>query len=195
MICFDIKLNGDLLCRAGIANASILSSILGASVDADHPADLRISGMCELSDTRTAHVYWGKERSLSSGDHIMFTLTDCENTTEPTEIKWTDSPEYLEEQRQYEEFEKTHVPDQTPTDRKMPSLSFDCHINGEPKATAVLAPDEEHILCSLIWDKWSPERCRVFVRSFGGAAEDKRQTDWLRANLLIGDSLEVRAFA
>jgi hypothetical protein len=37
----------------------------------------------------------------------------------------------------------------------------------------------------------------VFVRSFGGSTETgiKRQTDWLRATLLMGDYLEVHVFA
>ena len=197
MICLDIKVNGDLVCRAGIANASILSSILGASVGADHPADLRISGMCELPEERVAHVYWAEGRSLSSGDHITFTLIDCEDATKPAEIVPTDSPEYLEEQAKLEEVEGAFVRDEAPAERKWPSLAFDCRINNEHKAIAVLAPDEEHILCSVTWDKWRPEQCRVFVRSFGSSTKTgiEHQTAWVRATLLMGDCLEVRAFA
>jgi hypothetical protein len=134
MVCLDIKVNGDLVCRAGIANASILSSILGASVGADHPADLYISGMCELPEKRAAHVRWAKDRSVSSGDHITFTLIDCEDPTEPTEIVPTDSPEYLAEQANFEEFERTYVREEAPAERKRPTLSFDCRINDEPKS-------------------------------------------------------------
>jgi hypothetical protein len=197
MICLDIKVNGDLVCQAGIANASILSSILGASVGADHPVDLYVSGMCELPEERTAHVYWAKDRSLSSGDHITFTLIDCEDATEPTEIVPTDSREYLEEQAKFEELEGTFVRDEAPAERRWPSQSFDCRINNEPKAIAVLAPDEEHILCSVTWDKWRPEQCHVFVRSFGGSTKTgiEHRTEWVRATLLMGDCLEVRAFA
>lgn len=38
------------------------------------------------------------------------------------------------------------------------------------------------------------ECCRVFVRSFNGAGQgdDRPQTQWLRAHLALGDSLEVQ---
>lgn len=193
MVSIAITLNGNLVCRAGIENASMISPILSSFIGAENPAGLLVSGMCDLPNERDAHVYWIEEQRLSAGDHISFSLIVDNAPTEPLQIQATDSPEYLEEQRQFIEMDRDFVPDTTPALRQWNSLSYGCYINGELKAKVSMASDEEHILCSLLWDKWRPELCRIFIRSFGGSARrgDKRETEWLRANLLVGDTLEV----
>lgn len=193
MICLEISRNSTLLCRAGIENASMLSLHLSAFVGADYLAHLFIGGMCDLDGERTAHVNWGDIENMSAGGKVTVALINSDYPTKPIEVKATDSPEYLEEQAKFIEFDKSFVPDSIPAERKLPKLAFDCSINGEHKATAILAPNEEHILCSVTWDKWRPERCRVFVRSFVGSERsgNKLQTEWLRANLQLGDLLEI----
>ena len=191
MICLDISINGSLFCRAGIEHSVCLSPVLNTFVGSEDCASLSITGMCELSAARSAHVYWPK-RNLSPGDVVRFAMVDAADPTNPSGIKATDSPEYLKEQRQFEEFERTFVPSATPAERRWPTLGFRCLLNGEEQAIAVMAPHEEYITCSIDWNRYQPERCRVSVRSFGrfmpaGAAK----TQWLRTGLLPGDALDV----
>jgi len=194
MICLEISLNERLMWRMGVENATMLSPTISSFVGAEDPAGLHVSGMCDLPSERSAHVYWGEPISLHSGDTVHIVLVESTCPTPPSEVKATDSPEYLEEQRQFEELDRAYVPSDTPVIRRWPAVAFRCSVNGQHQATATLASNEEHILCSLLWDQWHPGQCRVFVRSFSGSTKrgDKRQTEWLRANLSLNEFLEVQ---
>src|ERR1700743_2043799 len=119
MICLDISVNGSPFCRAGIEQSIFLSPALRIFVGSEDCASLSITGMCEISADRSAHVYW-PERNLSPGDVVRFTMINAADPTSPSEIKATDSSQYLEEQRQFEEFERTFVPPATPAERRWP---------------------------------------------------------------------------
>lgn len=194
MICIDISLNDKLLWRAGIDNATMLAPMIGSFVGSEDLADLHVSGMCELPGERSAHVDWGEPAVLRAGDVVRFAVVDSGYPTLPHEIRATDSPEHLEEQREFEALKSTFVPPDAPAIRRWLAVAYRCSVNGEYRATASLVQEEEHILCSLLWDQWNPDCCRVFVRSFNGASQsnDRPQTEWLRTHLALGDSLEVQ---
>src|SRR5688572_5923156 len=107
MRCIEVKVNGALLWRAGVENASMIGPILHGAMAGDGPAGIRVAGMCDLSDERTAHVYWCEDHPVAGGDVVTFAFVESDAPTPPTDIVPTDSPEYLEEQRQFAEFEKS----------------------------------------------------------------------------------------
>jgi len=193
MICLEISLNQKLMWCAGVENANMLSPTLSSFVGDEYPACIDVSGMCDLPDERSAHVYWGEPTFLHAGDVVRIAMVESASPTLPSEVKATDSAEYVEEQRQFEEFERTYLPPDTPAIRRWSAVQFLCNVNGEHRTTVTLAPDEEHILCTLLWNQWHPDQCQVYVRSFGGATRrgDNRQTEWLRVNLTLSESFEV----
>ncbi len=171
----------------------MLSPTLSSFVGDEYPACIDVSGMCDLPHERSAHVYWGEPTFLHGGDVVRIAMVESASPTLPSEVKATDSAEYVEEQRQFEEFERTYLPPDTPAIRRWSAVQFLCNVNGEHRTTVTLAPDEEHILCTLLWNQWHPDQCQVYVRSFGGATRrgDNRQTEWLRVNLTLNESFEV----
>jgi hypothetical protein len=74
MICIEISLNGKLLWRAGIENATMLAPMIGSFVGSEDLADLHVSGMCELPGERSAHVDWGEPAVLRAGDVVRFAV-------------------------------------------------------------------------------------------------------------------------
>jgi hypothetical protein len=196
MVCIGVKLNGELFRMAGIKNAALLSPMVSGYIGGDTPASLRLSGMCDLSEERAAHVYWAPDEvDLKGGDVVTFQFVKSDHPTDPEQVTPTDSPEYLEEQRQYLVMKESFVPDATPSERKFPNLSFDCRVNGRSAALAKFSTGEEHILCSVMWNKWRPERFRVWIRSFGNKFEKNEETEWLRCDLSLGDELEIEVAA
>lgn len=197
MRCIAIAVNGNSLCVAGITNASMIGPQIGAAVSDEYPPSLHIAGMLDIGAERTAHVYWYENYRLGPGDTVRFEFADSLVPSSPIQIKPTDSPEYLEEQRKFEEFERSFIPDRVPMRRTWPNLAFDCILNGERMATARFVGNEEHILCTVHWDKWRPDRCRVFVRTFGDKSrpEATDATEWFRRNLALGDVFGVRLAA
>src|SRR5687767_1734522 len=124
MKCLEISVNGILRWRAGIKNASMLGPRLSACVDGEHPARLMVTGMCDLPGDRVAHVYWCNELELDVGDTVSLKLVEGEDPTAPQEILATDSPEYIEEQRRFEEFETNFVAEPAPRPRKYGELAL-----------------------------------------------------------------------
>lgn len=193
MICLELSINGRLLCRSGIDNAILLSSHLSHFVGSGDGATLRVNGVVELAEGTDAHVLWQVRDGLSIGDVIGFTLVDAENPTEPYEALATDSPKYVNEQKAFEEFEKTFERTSEPAVKVHPAIGFRCSAEGVLLADAVLACHEEHLLCSVDWDCYKPQRARVFVRSFGrmaGQGEPLR-TEWLRLSLRLNETLTI----
>src|SRR5439155_5135319 len=92
----DVAVNGQLRWRAGMTNASIIAPQLSAWVADESPASLRVSGMCDLEQGRTAHVYWCESLAVAEGDTVTFTFTDSDNVTPPEEIVPRHSPEHVE---------------------------------------------------------------------------------------------------
>ena len=189
MQCLELKVNDEPPHIAGVAKAIMLSAHLAGFVGASVPAALRLDGMCSLAEDRDAHVYWFHELPLKSGDRVTFRLVDSDEPSPYAELQATDSPEYLEEQRKYMEAEAAYQPPTQSAERRWPNLRIRLAVNGTPSVRAGYATAEEHMLCTLDWNQWRPERLRVYVRSFSGASArlNRHQTEWLRANLEQGE--------
>ncbi|AZP12554.1 hypothetical protein [Undibacterium parvum] len=192
MICIAVHRNDELVCKAGIANASLLSVILAGGLYDDDPTSFHVAGLQDLSEERNAHVYWVHETPLSVGNRLSFTLVQCDEPSPPIEVKATDSSVYLEEQREFEEFEKNYMEPERQLDVRWPTLGLRLMFNSEDLVAARLLDGEEQIMCSIHWDKWRPERCRVYVRSFASRGQGTATpTDWFRGFLELGDRFEV----
>ena len=197
MLCLEVRINEEPAWIAGIDKAIMLSAHLAAFVGAEEPASLRLAGMCDLGNDRDAHVYWFHELPIKTGDRLSFGLVESDLPTPPTEVQPTDSPAYLEEQREYLEAEASWQPPSEPSPRTWPNLQVHLSINGQSLLRSGYALSQDHYLCSFDWNQWRPDRLRVYARSFSGAYHrpDHHHTDWLRANLKLGEvaSIEVDA--
>lgn len=193
MICLSVRRNGHLICTAGIVNACLLSIHIAGGLGDDEPAFFDVSGMQDLSEERNAHVYWIRETPLSDGDHFSFSLCQSDDPSPPVEIIASDSPGWLDGQNELAEFEKTYMGPQRPPEIRWPELELRLKFKNEDLVAAKLLDGEEHISCSILWDKWQPDQCHVSVQSFTGCAAgmQHRTTAWLRGNLCIEDSFEV----
>jgi hypothetical protein len=195
MVGLQITRNGSIVCRAGIENATILSIHLHAWIGGDAPAQLDVTGMCELPQGRSAHVYWDTCVGLHNLDDVVVAFTQFDSPSLPLMLKPIDSPEYLEEQRQFEEFERTFRGPMEKIEVRFPTVAFDLTRGGQTIARAALRDGEEHILCTATWDRWRPDACRVYVRSFGGSTGTDDETDWYRGELAEGEHIGVRVVA
>ena len=194
MVCIEVSLDGKVFRTTGVQDATLLAPSISAFVGDDSPARLSLNGMCELPGERAAHLDWGDdEMSLGVGTVVTLRFTMCNSPSDPDQVVPTDSPKYVEEQREFEELKKNFVPDTTPAPRRFPDLAFHCRVNKGPAVIATLKSGEEHIRCSVLWNKWHPERFRLSVRSFGNDLDST--TEWLRDDLAVGDELEIRVAA
>jgi hypothetical protein len=190
MYSLAVTLNGTMLCHAGISGASAVSVVIAASLFGEEPASFYVAGMQELEGDRLAHVYWVEESPLQFGDVLALTPTDISTPSTPHVVKPTDSPEYLEEQTQYDEFLAAHIwPQPKPVERRQ-SVAYGLSAPAFPSIEARLSPIHQHLLCSIHWNKWRPERTRVSARSFASADIDSK-VEWLQTYLRFGESLSV----
>lgn len=195
MYLLNVSLNGSPLCFAGIAEASSVSVVVGASVYGDEVASFHVAGMQELDGERMAHVYWVEEHPLNIGDVLSFVPSEGSRPSVPALVKPTDSPEYLKEQKQYDEFRASHIyPQPTPV-QKRSTIAYGLWAPGFPVVEARLSLRQQHLLCSVLWNKWRPERTRVSVRSFASGDVESSKVAWLQTNLSQGEEfkIEVRA--
>ncbi len=188
MRCLDVALNGKQLWRVGVDKAQMYSLILGVSADGEVPADIHISGMCELPDGRNAHVRWGDFYPLEVGDRLTVKLVESGSPTPPTETTAVDDPKQIEEQRLYDEFTETYMGPPESVVARWSGIQIHCAVNGLPRAIAMMSSGEAHILGSVLWNQWHPDRCKVFVRSFGDL--NVPETEWLRAEMVTNDHIE-----
>lgn len=160
----------------------------------DIPASFHVAGLQDLSNERIAHVYWQHLTPLSDGEHLSFTFFESTCPSAPVEVKPTDSPEYIKEQQELEELKKTWTPPDEPLPNAWPDLAFELRLNDEESIRAQLPADHDNILCSIHWNKWHPEQCNIYVRTFPTCVESSRRevADWLRKTLLPGDSIDIR---
>jgi len=193
MVCVEVSLDGSLFRKLGIKDASLITPTVHGFVGDEAPASLILSGMCDLGGERAAHVYWGPDEvALNGGSVVTFRFAMCESPSPPDKVVPTDSPAYIEEQREFQALKKSFLPYISPSERAFPKLAFHCRVNSELVTVAQLNPGEDHILCSVLWGRWHPDRLEVSVRTFGN---DSAKTDWLRKDLAVGDELEIRVAA
>jgi hypothetical protein len=190
--CLNVHVNGRLLCSAGAGDAAMVTADLHGSLFGEEAASLRVAGMQDLPDNRSAHVYWIEELSLKLGDVLEFIPAEQGMATQPIVVKATDSAEYLEEQRQYDEFLSAHIWPQPRPEEWRPSLQYTVSMPGFAPLKARLPLGHQHLVCDALWNMWQPTRTRVSARSFVGHGHgDLRKLEWLRADLSLGQTLRV----
>ena len=167
MICLEVHRNKGLLTRAGIEGGLLLSADVGTFMGDEEPASIHVAGMCDLDEGRSAHIYWVDFDRLAVGDVLSFQFVHSDTPSTYLDLKATDSPKYIEEQAEFAELERNYKAPTVPAARKWASLELCMSLNGREVGRASYGTDEEHILCSVDWNRWRPERLRVFVRSSG----------------------------
>jgi hypothetical protein len=192
MISLEVHRNNDLLTRAGVEGALLLSALVGAFIGDEEAASIQVAGMCDLDKGRLAHVYWADFDKLAVGDVLSFRLVHCDSPSAYIELNATDSPTYIKEQAEFAELKRDYKTPATPAARRWADLSLCMSLGGRELGRASYGTGEEHILCSVDWNQWRSERLRVFVRSFGRAPGAVKPTEWLRANLTEGEVFELR---
>jgi hypothetical protein len=173
---------------------SLLTLIVHGSVGDDNPASFHVAGMQELPNERIAHVYWQHETPLSESEQLSITFGESSNSSIPIEVKPTDSPEYIQEQQEFEELKKIWTPPDELPPILWPSLAFELQVRDQEPIRARLSEEHSNIMCSIDWNKWRPEQCKIYVRTFPAFTDSSQyvKTDWLRETLLSGDSFSIR---
>lgn len=113
MICFDLYLNGEKLCRAGKDDLSVLSGfvVFREPKPQDEetqfpPIYTSLSGLRRSDSNESAHPHWIEELELSVGDELTFRIVDSDTADEPVSESITDSDWEEEQQRKYYEMLK-----------------------------------------------------------------------------------------
>jgi hypothetical protein len=196
MFCLSVRKNGAYVCNAGMADLKILTAhISGSRFDAA-AGELAVTGMQDLPEQRSAHVTWVEDCLLKPGDSLLFILIDHDEPDPPVMVKPTDSAVCLQEQREYEALLEGHRGPEPLRPELRSALAVKFAV-GDQEILMRLPEHHSHMLCTLFWDKWSPEHCKVLARSFPGAASGAVAdcTEWLRTELRLGDSLEITMLA
>jgi len=100
MKAFEVFLNGDRLCLAGIAGRCVLTVIIDHVKGKDDPVDdlhLDVGGL--ISNTNE-HVIWSRTQ-ISTGDEVRVRIIESESADEPTKRTPSDSEEDLEQRKTY----------------------------------------------------------------------------------------------
>ena len=115
MLCFEVHLNGQRLCTAGIGDFGVLSAMITwvshtpekpGRPSAAHRAsdamrvDLEVGGLNEDASEIREHVKWIK-RSLAVGDEIKLQITEARESDSPQHRHRDDPALTLEHQKDY----------------------------------------------------------------------------------------------
>lgn len=97
MICFDVYLNGEKLCRAGKTDLRVMTCILSWA-KAEHELKLSVGGLSVLGSGGNAHSRWPEFSNLKIGDEISIKIVDADNPDEPAD-ETIETPEWIQEQK------------------------------------------------------------------------------------------------
>src|SRR5260370_14836191 len=98
MRAFEVFLNGERFCLAGIAGRCVLTVIIDhvkGKIDPVDDVDLHVGGL--ISDT-DEHVNWGRTQ-LSTGDEVRVRIIESDSADEPIRRLTRDSEEDLEQRK------------------------------------------------------------------------------------------------
>lgn len=102
MIAFQIELNGQQLCIAGVDDQGVLTAITSHKAS-NQRLFLNVGGL--LSHPERAHASWSKQ-SLSIGDQISIKVVDVDPDTISQPVEKTIEQDDLVEQQERRYFEK-----------------------------------------------------------------------------------------
>jgi len=98
MRAFEVFLNGERLCLAGIAGNGVLSMVLNhVERNADRDEFLEVGG---LVGSTGEHVDWTNRR-LSTGDEVVVRIIESDSVEEPKKRRPRNPEEEFEQQKQY----------------------------------------------------------------------------------------------
>src|SRR5260370_36344 len=99
MNAFEVFLNGERLCLAGIDGNCVLSTVIDHvnKAEARDELDLYVGGL--VSDTGE-HVNWGRTQ-LNTGDEVRVRIIESDSADEPIERRPRDPAQEFERQKQY----------------------------------------------------------------------------------------------
>ena len=85
MICFDIYLNGEKLCRAGFEDADVLTTMLSwARRDGEaHEMFLEAGGLRVQESGGNVHLRWLQDLPVGVGDRIRIEIVESDSPDEP----------------------------------------------------------------------------------------------------------------
>src|SRR5687767_8039168 len=88
MICFDVFVNGEKVCRAGGEEMAVMNCILSFARANEHHADdevrLSVGGLLVHTYARI-HPRWAEELDLKAGDEVTVRIVEADSADEPTE--------------------------------------------------------------------------------------------------------------
>lgn len=99
MLAFEVYLNGEKLCLAGVEGHGVLSAI-ATSVVGNGGADLflQVGG---LDSATRDHFDWVSQRPLGVGDEVRLTIVEAASVDDPADRRKADSPTDIRSQQAY----------------------------------------------------------------------------------------------
>jgi hypothetical protein len=97
MRAFEVYINGERLCLAGVNNASVFTAIIEYAGQDEEHTHLHVGGLLipEQED-----VAW-QDRSLSVGDDVRIRVLESDRVDAPTERSRTNPKQDIEAQKRY----------------------------------------------------------------------------------------------
>lgn len=115
MICFDLYLNGERLCRAGKEDISVLSSILSYVIPrggGKPELELSVGGLSTLPDA-DVHSKWLHGHEIRVGDEVTIRIVEADTSDEPASQTVETADWKQEQERRYYERIKAQYEDPT----------------------------------------------------------------------------------
>ncbi len=189
----EVQYNGTTVCTAGAANALMVSADVSMFIEGPEAAILRVAGMNDLGDDRTSHTEWIDELSMSDGDRLVFRFVDVLAVSPPKQEVANDSDEHLTGQQLYQQQLRDNPMTPRQLKRDFPNASLQLALPGAAPVVATLEGDREFISLKMLWDKWSPDRCRVSLSSFSQQEAFSRtgRKEWFQGFLKVGEECVV----
>ncbi len=108
MICFDVYLNGEKVCRAGKKDLTVMTThvdYVDTEFDNDDPLTLSVGGLYDHPTNGRVHPRWIPRRKLEVGDEVTFQILESDTSDEPVE-EYIPEPSGQEQERKYYQFLK-----------------------------------------------------------------------------------------
>ena len=100
MICLDVYLNGEKLCRAGREDLVVLNAMLNWVIPHGEleEMNLEVGGLARHELDGNTHLRWTDDKNVSIGDEITLRFVDADTADKPVYEK-TEPREWIEEQQ------------------------------------------------------------------------------------------------
>ena len=111
MIAFEVSLNGNKVCNAGVGDVGVLTTIItwvrrnGVNTETREPENLEEELKLDISGlitSRNEYVRWS-ERKLAVGDEILIRVTNVESVDSPRDRRTEDPTEVTKREEKYVE--------------------------------------------------------------------------------------------